>query len=147
MRHQSRPASRYTKYQNIYKWTRSGGEGGHSLTGRAVADKLPVHKAHCASFAKGLRAKFHLGGILRNRCIEKRIKCSMYKLNIRPISFGGSVWCRQPPTSAASLWAILLKVGGKHPPAKRAIQTCWYRTGVSRDEISTHRSLYCNRPR
>lgn len=50
---------------------------------------------------KARRAKFHIGGILRNKHVDKRIKCMVYKLYIRPIlTYAAPVWCRPPAVSA-----------------------------------------------
>lgn len=57
---------------------------------------------HVASrIQKARRAKFHIGGMLRNRHVDVRIKCMVYKLYIRPIlTHAAPVWCRPPSVSA-----------------------------------------------
>lgn len=50
---------------------------------------------------KARRAKFHIGGLLRNKHVDTHIKCMVYKLYIRPIlTFAAPVWCRPPQVSA-----------------------------------------------
>lgn len=50
---------------------------------------------------KAKRAKFHISKILKNKCVPKVIKCSVYKLYIRPIiTYASPVWCRPPSISS-----------------------------------------------
>lgn len=47
------------------------------------------------------RAKYLLGGILRNHKINTKIKTNIYKLYLRPLlTYASPVWCRQPCLSS-----------------------------------------------
>lgn len=50
---------------------------------------------------KAKRAKFHISKILKNKYIPRNVKCTMYKLFIRPIlTYASPVWCMPPSLSS-----------------------------------------------
>lgn len=83
--------------------------GGHVLPAKTSTRVLGLHLQTNGRFIRHLdlrleklrRAKFLLGGILRNRRIKPRIKTNIYKMYLRPLlTYASPVWCRQPCLSS-----------------------------------------------